>query len=418
MGYERVRSVKFYPLVLPGRRAARKTASFEISIDWGGLDVDYRRYGDRPQSRLQFWKRHRRIVRSPGRHQGDPAAEVTLLKFFISTLQVRASSIGLRVQDDPQKRTIAESVANLAEAINLDTFATYNDAWNAVYKFERMLSLAQPTHTLLGEIQRRIDEASEDKVPTAPRLQKNFDTIMKDAFEKDSSSSSSGPSVAGTFTPQGEANLRELLQDILEEYHYFQQRKFCISPIRRNACNRIVIAEIGAFVLMIAPYVYLYAVILWTRKTPPFELWAWLPLYSAMTAGLFGAFFSRLQTLQGNWDNLSLGQVRDAMDWRSIWLRGTVGMGGALIVYFFLQSGLVGGELFPHFDLIGVEQIWYPKDSNPNSNIHRFHLIQPSLGLALLVVWSFVAGFSERIVPGILAATETSLGKAASDQRK
>jgi hypothetical protein len=221
------------------------------------------------------------------------------------------------------------------------------------------------------------------------------------------------------MTAQGEANLRGLLQDILEEHHFCLQRKFAIRPIQRNACNRIVIAEIGAFILMIAPYIYLYSVVLWAKKTPAFELWAWLPIYSAMTAGLFGAFFSRLQTLQSNWDNLSLSQVRDAMDWRSIWLRGTVGMGGALIVYFFLQSGLVGGHLFPDFTEIGVERNWYPKEQPPGDNgFHRFYLIQPNLSLCLLIVWSFISGFSERIVPGILAATETSLSNAASDQKK
>ena len=308
----------------------------------------------------------------------------------------------------------------LAESFNVKTSDDYNEDWNEVYKLERILSLAQPTNTLIGEIQRRIDEAAEDKIPTAPRLQKTFDGILKDAFEKDQHSDSAESTPEGLDTsklnPQGEASLRDLLHNVLEEYHYFQQRKFCISPIRRNACNRIVIAEIGAFVLMIAPYVYLYSVILWTKKTPPFELWAWLPIYSAMTAGLFGAFFSRLQTLQSNWDNLSLGQVRDAMDWRSIWLRGVVGMGGALIVYFFIQSGLVGGGLFPDFKQMGVSQIWYPETAD--ADVHRFHLIQPSVGLALLIVWSFVSGFSERFVPGILAATETSLGKAASEQPK
>jgi len=290
--------------------------------------------------------------------QSDPAAEVTLLKFFISTLEVRARSISLQVQNDSEKKPIVDSVVAVAEKINISESDNYNDDWNEVYKLERMLSLAQPTNTLIGEIQRRIDEASEDKIPTTQRLQKTFELILKKAFEKDQHSdpeeSPPGSLETGKLTGQGEASLRDLLHNVLEEYHYFQQRKFCISPIRRNACNRIVIAEIGAFVLMIAPYVYLYSVILWTKETPPFELWAWLPIYSAMTAGLFGAFFSRLQTLQSNWDNLSLGQVRDAMDWRSIWLRGVVGMGGALVVYFFIQSGLVGGGLFPDFAKMGV----------------------------------------------------------------
>jgi hypothetical protein len=149
-----------------------------------------------------------------------------------------------------------------------------------------------------------------------------------------------------------------------------------------------------------------------------------LPFYLTLSAGLFGAYFSRMQWLQSNWDSLSLSQVRDAMDWRSIRLRGAVGMGGALIVYFFLQSGMVSGSLFPQFNEFGVIEDW-THVSDPQHLIKAgdhaafsVHLFQPSSALALLVVWSFIAGFSERFVPGILSATETSLGSAASNQQK
>ena len=87
------------------------------------------------------------------------------------------------------------------------------------------------------------------------------------------------------------------------------------------------------------------------------------------------------------------------------------------MVYFFLQSGLVDSPLFPDFKLLTLAQFMYPAaDSLDAQRLSQIRLILPDAALALLVIWSFIAGFSERMVPGILAATETSLSNAA--QRK
>src|SRR5207248_2676127 len=88
--------------------------------------------------------------------------------------------------------------------------------------------------------------------------------------------------------------------------------------------------------------------------------WAWFPLYSILTAGLFGALFSRLLYLQSNWNTLTVSALKDARDFTSILLRGCVGMIGAVIVSFFLQSGVVGGGLFPQFDQIGLDEKYFP----------------------------------------------------------
>lgn len=365
-----------------------------------------------------------RLFKSFGRRQDEPTADATMLRFLLSTIAVRADLIGARVQNDPDRKEIVDRVKDTLGAIVVHHDSTGimvkgqarrgEDAWNEAYRLERSLAIAEPSDSLIQETQRRIAEASDENVPAAPRLQKRFDQIMKDEFGADPPNK--------PLSPTAEINIRNLLQDVLEWHHWSSQRIFCLRPMQKSATNRIVSAEVLAFIFVVAPFAYLYSMENIFKSPPNFEYWSGLPFYLALSAGLFGAFFSRMQWLQSNADTLSLSQVREAMDWRSIRLRGAVGMGGALIVYFFLQSGMVNGSLFPNFDDFGVHVGWTGvKDAMKNGEHgppFSVHLFQPSPALALLVVWSFIAGFSERFVPGILSATETSLGSAASNQSK
>jgi hypothetical protein len=150
--------------------------------------------------------------------------------------------------------------------------------------------------------------------------------------------------------------------------------------------------------------------------------------------------FSRLLFLQSKWNLLTLGELKDARDLSSIVLRACVGMTGAVVVYFFLQSGMVSGALFPDLgsislftpaaDLISAYQNTgkgaaqtgsqsprsptLPAGSQvaPELALNSEHFEFPNIALALLVVWCFLAGFSERLVPSILNKTEVSLDTA------
>ena len=78
-------------------------------------------------------------------------------------------------------------------------------------------------------------------------------------------------------------------------------------------------------------------------------------------------------------------------------------MCGAVVLYFFLQSGLISGSLLPDVTKLDT-------DSLQSIGIHG--MIVPNKTWALMVVWSFLAGFSERLVPNILSSTEKKLAPA------
>lgn len=76
--------------------------------------------------------------------------------------------------------------------------------------------------------------------------------------------------------------------------------------------------------------------------------------------------------------------------WRMLFLRILYGMIGAIVFYYFIRSGLLGGTAFP------VLTRAPPTDGVTGS------IPAPSQDIAKLIVWSFLAGFSERLVSDAL----------------
>ena len=310
----------------------------------------------------------------------------------------------LSVTDDAKKAVLAEIQTSLNTF--KDRFAASSDdaqAWNECYRLERLMALIEPAENLWPELQRRVAEAADEKLTSALRLAAAADAARQLAFDAQAPHG---------LRPGSEELLRSNLLDVLEEIHWAVQRKFYSRPIRKSATRRhSVDGNGGLSPVHHALHCPLHLVRV--HRQDPVEGWSWLPFYAALTSGLFGALFSRLLFLQSNWDNLTIGGLKAARDYTSIFLRGCVGMTGAVIVSFFLLSNVVGGGLFPTFSEIGLDTASYP---NVEGSAPHLSLIYPSKSLALLVVWSFLAGFSERLVPSLLQDTETSIAKRTASK--
>lgn len=345
-----------------------------------------------------------------------------IILYYLSILEVRARWLQSRgCLSAGELELLEETIARRRDLENSAT-ETYTEAaaWTEVYRLERLMALLLPIDTLIAEINIRLEEAAADSVPAVPRLR----AAVSDAETRALDRAKTPPEVRAGEEPA----LRAILLEILEELHWTSQRKFYARPIVKGATRRIVCAGLLSFIAFVLPYLWIYVQVYVYSSVPgasvahdlarvPTDLLIGLPFYTALTAGLFGAYFSRLLYIQANSNIMSVGELKAARELTSIFLRGSVGMCGALVVFFFLRSGMVDGSLFPKFDDLTIKEGSVPLFTS-DTKTDSVRQILPSPSLALLAIWCFLAGFSERLVPSILSSTEQALGDAAKGTRK
>ncbi len=130
-----------------------------------------------------------------------------------------------------------------------------------------------------------------------------------------------------------------------------------------------------------------------------------------LLAGALGAFFSALMRLY-SLDRLPAALMRSDMNGLGRFhltiyslVPPVTGMIGAIVLYYAFASGLVGGDLFPKFTCDAIKSrshcgVFFPD---------IFYLVpETAQAYAKCVVWAFIAGFSERLVPDALGRLEHS----------
>jgi hypothetical protein len=115
--------------------------------------------------------------------------------------------------------------------------------------------------------------------------------------------------------------------------------------------------------------------------------------------GFLGAFLSRLMAFHSTSRDISVEDLLSGYAWHFLMVRLLVGAFSALVLYLAIAAGLLGGELFPMpvpGGGFGQLWVWY----------EQFGYSGPSANFAKLIVWCFIAGFSERFLPDSLSALE------------
>ncbi|MEL7466368.1 MAG: hypothetical protein AAFN79_20005 [Pseudomonadota bacterium] len=133
---------------------------------------------------------------------------------------------------------------------------------------------------------------------------------------------------------------------------------------------------------------------------------AFSSFYVAIAAGLFGAAFSMMAKTRKRIEGSSLEDMRANARFGMLLFRLGVGIGAAMILYFIFDAKVLGdGSLTPSLTAVGFDGA----DKEPGSV--AIGALSPNKDLSLLMLWCFVAGFSEVMVPSILRQAESATSK-------
>jgi hypothetical protein len=319
-----------------------------------------------------------------------------MLSLHRTNLGVRLRAIDETALGSECQKRIYATVADMLKAPPKASTSARNLEWDEIYKAESLIALLYGGEQLRREIGARLQELERVNKAEAAALRQDYQELTP---------------VGGAVAAPDDTTLRALLLRVLEALHLREKKANLARPLRLEATNRILFCLLVSFGLLVVPYCFL----IWdysSDATSVHRMWSLFALYTALSAGLLGAFSSRLNSIQRQAANMSLEEVFLQREWSYTLLRAGVGVCGALVVYFFLRSGIAEGALFPKFEEIRIELVTVAgSDAHPAV---AMAFAMPSKSLALLTFWCFIAGFSETLVSSILRSTEKQLTDATT----
>ncbi len=322
-------------------------------------------------------------------------AQDARLSQFLSSLLVRARLLKEVVEHGSPEDKLLNEVRREIESFDVcDMGSAYwkTCAWGEAFRIELLLLMAEPAGCMVGELDYRLavaDSIGARNIKCLKAERAKLPPGISEEIKQDK---------------HLRCEVKMLLLETVKATQWQLTKKYLSRKLLKLATRNIVFAAMASFLLFIIPYICIIVDFYLTDDKGKVDVtihqWVGLPLLTCLSAGLFGSYFSRLLYIQKNSISLTYDELVSTQDKIAITLRGAVGICGAALLYFFLHSGVITGSLVPDINNLSIEiikQQMYPR------------LLIANKDLALLVIWGFFAGFSERLLPSILARTEASL---------
>lgn len=366
------------------------------------------------------------------------AGREMLLQFRDSMEAVLESSPPLPDSDE----VVAKRLSSISEQAKHLLMEAPFESWNTAYKVEKLLAHIRAPESLEYELDTQIK--SLEKVDSAAReLHQSSLEKLREEFQADKEHR---PKASADWNDPYTLRLRSLLERVLNDVHW----KFAQRFLNRKILLRFT-TTIFSLALVLTGFFVL--VLIWAASHGEI-LNGFSGLGIATTAGLLGASFSILTGPAIDYEKMTIEEMLRQAGIPFVLLRVGVGGIAAVILYFFFESGVLGGDLLPALDRIGFTSV-VPSSvdvdrltslieasvaSSPeelqaalsndelqkklanalvtNAEIangsegrsefgQRLGDLVPNADLSKLLVWSFAAGFFEKLVAGVLGRVRT-----------
>lgn len=320
--------------------------------------------GAEERTRSGFWSQWR-----------SPKASSTLCEQFFNSL----SAIALQIEEADATAKNSPPMTKAREILENPT-----QDWLAAYKVEQYFAQAMPPVMVEVELDRRMSDARRVDLKAADA----YAAQIADARQK-------------SDTGQLRAILLRLIGDV--------QWKFLQRHLRRRYSSVYKSRMTGVFVFSaLILLAGIFTTLLSAGRLSETDWVLYTGLVATCSAGTFGAAFSQLVHMRKRISESTLDDIRVAYRYETILTRVLVGYGGALILYFLLRSDILIGTIWPDLTKLGFNEIVVDKGIALGNMV-------PNRDLCLLMVWSFIAGFSENFVPAMLTRTEARAGAKPKD---
>ena len=193
---------------------------------------------------------------------------------------------------------------------------------------------------------------------------------------------------------------RELLAKMIEDCQWGDTKKYTNIELNSNISLKYSIIYIVSFICFSLTFFIFY--FLFINSTKDSNLLKSIVFFDkvviAIVSGILGASFSLL--IKSRTTDLKYNELLLFENPFYIISRILIGSCAALLMFFFFYSGLLRGALFPAFQtniLINTSDVSVDVIKSTNIDISQ---------IALLIIWCFLAGFSESLIPNLLMKTE------------